>query len=53
MVRDSIKAPPSDTSTKRLSEVAEERKQDLVFCSSCGEQNDASLNHCTNCGSQL
>jgi len=49
----STQAPPSDPSRKRLSEVAEERKLDLVFCSSCGEQNEKSWKHCSKCGYEL
>jgi len=53
MVVDSIQAPPSDISTKRLSEVAQERQDGIVFCSSCGVQNNVEWKHCSKCGFKL
>ena len=45
--------PSSDISTKRLSEIATERKEATIFCSSCGEKNNPDSIHCSNCGFQL
>lgn len=48
---------PTDTSTKRLTEVTQERQQEkqegTVFCPSCGKEIDAGYKHCPECGYQM
>lgn len=45
--------PTSDVSTKRLSDVAEERQEGMVFCPSCGKQISVEYKLCPKCGYNL
>lgn len=45
--------PSTDISAKRLSEVAEERQEGMIFCPSCGKEISAEYKHCPKCGHKI